>query len=141
MQFIKSKNSYIIRFESGENLIQELCSFCEKEGILGAFFSGIGALQSATLAFYNLENEQYEYKNLTGDYEIASLTGNVSIVNEEPFAHIHSVLSSDKFECVGGHLKEGIVGATCEIHLTKFDKKIERKMDEKVGLKLLDCGI
>lgn len=141
MQFIQSGNSYIIRFESRENLIEELCAFCEKEGIFGAFFSGIGALQNATLAFYNLENKEYEYKNLIGDHEIASLTGNVSIVNEKPFAHIHSVLSNDKFECMGGHLKDGIVGATCEIHLTKFDKKIERKMDEKVGLKLLDCGI
>lgn len=140
MQFVKANNSYVIRLEKGESIIEELESFCQKENISTAFLNGLGAILSATLAFYNLEKKEYELKNLSETCEIVSLVGNVALVDNKPFAHLHCVLSNSKFECFGGHLKEGTVGATCEIHLIKLDVEIERKLDEKIGLKLLDCG-
>lgn len=141
MQFVKATNSYVIRLEKGESIIKELELFCQKENISTAFLSGLGAFLSATLAFYNLEKKEYELKNLSETCEIASLVGNVALVGGKPFVHSHCVLSNNKFECFGGHLKIGVVGATCEIHLTKLDTEIERKLDEEIGLKLLDCSI
>ncbi len=141
MQFTKSGETYIIRLERGESIISSITSFCKEESITAAMFNAIGALSSATLAFYKLDKKGYELKKLTSDHEISSLTGNISLVDNQVFAHIHCVLSNNKFECVGGHLKEGTVGATCEIQLVKFDKRIERKMDESIGLNLLDCNI
>jgi len=35
---------------------------------------------------------------------------------------------------LGGHLKSGIVAATCEIFLTASDMKINRKPNEDIGL-------
>lgn len=141
MQFVKDNNSYIIRLEKGESIIEKLESFCIKENFSAAFLNGLGAILSATLAFYNLEKKEYELKNLSEACEIVSLVGNITLVDNKPFAHLHCVLSNSKFECFGGHLKEGTVGVTCEIHLIKLDVEIERKLDEKIGLKLLDCGV
>ena len=140
MQFVKANNSYIIRLEKGESIIEKLELLCQEENISTAFLSGLGALLSATLAFYNLEKKEYELKKLSETHEIVSLVGNITLVDGKPFVHSHCVLSNSKFECFGGHLKEGAVGATCEIHLTKLDTEIERKLDEEIGLKLLDCS-
>lgn len=141
MQFKKSDNFYLIRLERNENLIEEISKFCEKEEINAAFFTAIGALSSSTISFYNFQSKEYLDKNIDEDLEIVSLTGNISIVENKPFVHFHGVFSNKNFECFGGHIKKGIVGATCEIHLTKLNMKIERKMDDSIGLKLLDCNI
>lgn len=140
VQFVKSDNTYIIRLEKNESVIDELTKFCEKESINTATFSGIGAVSSATLAFYNLGSKEYEFKTFSQDHEVVSLTGNVSLVENKPFLHIHCVLSNDKFECFGGHLKKGVVGATLEIRLTNLNIKIERELDNDTGLKLLNCS-
>lgn len=140
MQFVKENNSYIIRLERGESIIEKLELFCKKENISTALFNGLGAILSATLAFYNLEKKEYELKNISETCEIASLVGNITLAGGKPFVHSHCVLSNNKFECFGGHLKKGTVGATCEIHLMKLDTEIERKLDKKIGLKLLDSA-
>lgn len=139
MQFKKSDNFYLIRLEKEESFIEEISKLCEKEEITSAFFTAIGALSSLTISFYNLERKEYLDKNINEDCEIASLTGNVAIVENKPFVHAHGVFSNRNFECFGGHIKKGIVGATCEIHLTKLDMKAERTFDDFTGLKLLDC--
>ena len=139
MQFVKDKDNYILRLEKGEEIISTLTQFCKEENITTGFFSGIGAILSAELAFYNLFKKEYELKELSETHEIASLTGNIALVENSPFVHIHCVLSNNKFECFGGHLKNGVVGATCELYLAKETTTIERKFDEKIGLKLLDC--
>ena len=70
--------------------------------------------------------------------EIASLIGNISQKDGKPFLHIHTVLCDENFTCIGGHLKEAKVGATCEVHLIDLGMNIERKYDNGIGLKLLD---
>lgn len=139
MQFVKTNSNYIIRLEKGEEIIETLKSFCESEKINTAFFNAIGAALSAEIAYYDLPNKKYLTKELNSPHEIVSLNGNVTIVDEKPFVHAHGVFSNENLECKGGHLKEGVVGATCEIFLTKQDIELKREFDPEIGLKLLDC--
>jgi len=141
MQFVKTSERYIVRLEKGESIIDELTSFCQKENITTGFFYGLGAVLSAELGYYNLKTKKYRTKKFNNPHEIVSLVGNVSIVNNKPFIHAHCVLSNENFECFGGHLKEAVVGGTCEIYLTREEIALERKYDEETGLKLLDCAV
>lgn len=138
MQSTKDNNQYIIRLEKGEDLSEKLLEFCKEGNINTAVFNGIGAVLSAEIGFYNLETKEYGFKNIETPHEIVSLTGNVILVDGNPFLHIHCVLSNANFECFGGHLKTAVVGATCEIYLKKIDATIERKQNDEIGLKLLD---
>jgi len=104
-------------------------------------FYGIGAVLEAELAFYSLAKKKYIFKKLEKPQEIVSLTGNIALVENKPFLHIHAVLANDDFICSGGHLKEAVVGATGEIYLFSLKDAIERIFDEEIGLKLLDCKI
>jgi predicted DNA-binding protein with PD1-like motif len=69
-------------------------------------------------------------------FEIASMTGNVSMADDKPVAHIHIVLGKSDFSIFGGHLVSGIVGPTCEIILLPLETQIKREKDEKTGLML-----
>ncbi|OGD83875.1 hypothetical protein A3A54_01865 [Candidatus Curtissbacteria bacterium RIFCSPLOWO2_01_FULL_39_62] len=139
MQFTETNNRYLIRLEKGEEIIKSLTAFCSQNTIKSGELWAIGAVLSAEIGFYHLDKKNYSFKQFNTPHEIASLIGNVALVDGKPFLHIHTVLADENFACVGGHLKEATVGATCEVYLTNLDTEINRKFDEEIGLKLLDC--
>lgn len=140
MTYTSTEKGYIIILTRGEKLIETLTSLCENENIHSGVFQAIGAIENPELGYYNIDTKEYKWQSMSKMLEIVSLTGNVSLVDSKPFLHIHCVLSDDEFKTVGGHLKEGAVGATCEIYLTNFGIDIKREFDEEVGLKLLSIS-
>ncbi len=138
MKFTKSGNSFVIRLAKGEEILKSLTDFCSQNSILSGYFWAIGAVDSAKIGFYDLNKKEFNFKNFNTPYEIASLIGNISQADGKPFLHIHTVLSDENFTCIGGHLEEAVVGATCEVYLVDLGINIERKFDQEIGLKLLD---
>lgn len=138
MRFTKSHNSYLIRLNKGEKILETLTAFCKSENLLSGSLSGLGSASEIELGYYALDTKEYHWKKFDGTYEILNMTGNLSLVDGNPFIHIHSVLSDENYQTFGGHLKEAVAGATVEIFLTLKDYAIERKMDDEIGLKLLD---
>ncbi len=138
MRYKKIESVYAIRLEKGEKAVEKLLELCEKEDIKAGYFSGLGALSELELAHFNLVTREYSSKTLSGQYEIVSLHGNVSTLDGKSYIHAHIVVGDSEFRSWSGHLKEGTVGATCEIYLTKLDAALSRKKDEKTGLNLLD---
>ena len=54
MKYRKIGNSYVIRLERGEKVIEKLTEFCRKEGIKSGHCSGIGGLERAEIAYFNI---------------------------------------------------------------------------------------
>lgn len=138
MQFKNTSKDYVIRLELDEKFSETLLSFCEKESIKSAHFTAIGAVEQVELAFYDLPTKTYSFRHFESPMELVSMTGNISLVDGQPFIHAHGVFSDKQFATVGGHVKDLVVGPTIEIFLAPIDEKIERKMNDEVGLKLLD---
>ena len=138
MKSKKIKDTYFIRLERGEKIIESLKAFCTKNKIKCGYFFGIGALHEAELAHYIVENKKYTTKILKQPLEIINMNGNVTTMNKEIYLHCHITLSDEKMNAVAGHLKEGIISATCEIVLVKLNARIDRKFNEFTGLNLLD---
>lgn len=89
MRYRKVGNTFIIRLVKGEEIINSLTKLLKKEKIYAAHFSGIGAVQSATLGFYNLKKKKYLWKRV-GECEVASLTGNAVLFSWRAFERSHS---------------------------------------------------
>ena len=138
MKFKKINDTYILRLDRGEKLVENLKNFCNIEKINCGYFFGIGSLDEAELAHYIVRNKKYTYELFRQPLEIVNLTGNVATMSNEAYLHCHITLSDVNMEAIAGHLKEGIVGATAEIILIKIDGEINRKYDEKIGLNLMD---
>ncbi len=138
MRFKKIGSAYIIRLEKGELIITSLLGLCNKEKICAGYFNGIGACSEAELAHFNLKTKEYSTKKFTGQYEITSLHGNISTLDNKSYAHAHITIAEDKFAVAGGHLKEAVISATCEIVLVALNSQIERKKDSDTGLNLIN---
>lgn len=132
------KKTYILRLKKGEELVSFILNYCQKNDLPSAWFSALGAAESAKLAFYNLANKSFVRKDINHPLEIASLVGNIATLDGKLVAHCHTVLSDDKMQTYGGHLDELIVGATCEIILHQLDLKLKRKYSDNIGLNLLE---
>lgn len=139
MNFQKVNDGYVVVLSHGEEIISSLSQFCAEQAIVSGKIQAIGAVDSVELGFYDLPAKEYQWNKFEQGMEIVSLLGNIALVEEKPFIHGHIVVSDSQFQCFGGHLKEGIVGATCEVHITQFDASIERVMNNEIGLKLLRC--
>lgn len=140
MRFIKTDKGYVVRLFKWEHVVTSLTQFCIDENITSGFINGLGGAFEAELGFYYVDRKEYECKKF-GACEIVSLIGNIAFVEGKPFLHIHAVIADTSFAAFGGHLKEATVSATCEVFITPFETKLERTMDEKIGLKLLTCEV
>jgi hypothetical protein len=138
MDFSKDGNNLIVRLDAGDEVISSLLSACKKTEIKSGFFYGIGALKTAELSHFSTKEMKYNSKTFDGAFEILSIKGNISLVENEPFVHAHVVLASDDFHAFGGHLKSGIVDPTCEIFIQRAETVLTRKNDGRTNLKLLD---
>jgi predicted DNA-binding protein with PD1-like motif len=133
---------YFVRLERDEDVLKVLTDFCAEKGIESGSFRAIGAVKEARIGYYDLTKKEYGSKMYEAEMEVASMTGNVALVDGKPFIHCHAVLSGiapgTENQPVGGHVFEAKVAVTLEVHLEVFNESIERKLDEDIGLKLLD---
>lgn len=139
---VTGKAQYVLRLERGEDVIPVLTAFCKEKGIQNGFFRALGAVEQAKIGYYDLAKKEYGDKVYPDAMEVASMTGNIALVDGSPFIHCHCVLSGiapgTENQAIGGHVFEAKVAVTLEVHLQAFDGVVERKHDEAIGLKLLD---
>lgn len=128
----------VLVLEQGEDIIESVTDLAKEQNGKFGTVSGIGACDDVELNFYNIETKTYEKKRIQEPLELISLLGNVSHIDDKPFAHLHATFGTNQYETLSGHLTKAIVSATAEIviHMTNLD--INRKHNETIGLNLLD---
>lgn len=134
MKYFVLGSAYVIRLDAGEKIVETVRGLCERDGIGGGFFNGLGAVGQAEIGHFDPETDEYGWTVLSGPYEIVSLYGNITTVDGKPFVHAHIALGDNTFAVRGGHLKEAVVSVTCEVTLTRFRDDIGRRKDEGTGL-------
>ncbi|MBI2655066.1 DNA-binding protein [Candidatus Woesearchaeota archaeon] len=138
MNFKKIGNSYVIRLDKGEKILESIKSFCAKNGIKCGHFNGIGAADEAEFGFYIESKKKYNFELFRQPLEIVSLNGNITTLNREIHVHCHAVFGDANMEAIAGHLKEATVSFTCEIFLVRLDSEVGRKYNDKTGLNLME---
>lgn len=128
---------YILRFDRGEELVSCLAVFAAQEKIHGASFAAIGAAEKVVISFYSGRTKTYEDMLIKDELEISALSGTIGWKGSESVIHAHGVFSDRTMKSFGGHVKKCVVSFTGEVSLFVFNKKVERKFDEKTGLNLL----
>ena len=138
MKYKKIDDAWVIVLARGEKVIEKLTEFAKAENIQSGYFHGLGAISAVELAHYNVETKSYSVKSMEQLLEIINLTGNVARKESEIIIHAHVVAGTDKMEVYGGHLKEAVVAATCEVIFNEFQEPIHRKYDGDIGLNLME---
>jgi len=126
------------RLSSGRDILEGLNELVDAKNITGADFTAIGAVSRAVVGFF-VGRGQYSEKLFEGPLEIVSCVGNVSVKENQPFIHAHISLADHKGNVFGGHLLPGCqVAATFEVIFHVHDTAMNRTLDSKTGLFLLD---
>ena len=126
MEYKKVKNHIIVRLDVGEEIISSIMNILKNEKISFVTVTGIGATNDFTVGTYDVTNQLYKKSNYKGVYEIVSLLGNTSTMNNEPYIHIHMSAADKNNNVVGGHLNEAYISATAEIILNIIETNVDR---------------
>ena len=137
MDYRRFGNKIIARIDKGEEILEEIREIALKEDIKLADITALGAINDFTAGVFRTAEKKYDSNDFKGNFEIVSLTGTISTMKGEFYAHIHMSAGNEKGEVFGGHLNRAVVSATCEMVITVIDGIVERCFDEEVGLNLL----
>lgn len=136
-QSYQVKNTYIVRFGCQKDLLREITDFILSHQITLGHISLIGAVSSYHVGYYDSIAKKYISIEEERHMEILNGTGNISLKDGKPFAHVHLTLADDTGKAVGGHLFEGVKIFACEAVITEFDgAPLIRELDEDTGLTL-----
>lgn len=128
---------YVLALEPGDELIRSLIEFARHRDVDAAIISGLGAVRAVELGFYHLAQQDYERRRFDEPLEACSLTGNIALLDGEPFPHVHGVFSRPDCTTVGGHVFEAVCAVTLEIAVYTMAGTLVRGPVDYCNLKLL----
>ena len=137
-QIDNSPRTYVLIFETGDELAEGLHQFAKEQTLSAASFKAVGALSSVRLGWFNWESRKYETAvTLDEQVELLSLIGDVALKDGEPVVHAHAVIGRKDGAAYGGHLLEADVRPTCEVFLTESPANLQKLIDPASGLALI----
>lgn len=136
MEYRKFENTYVIRMDRGEEILEQLKAFSLAEGVKLASVQALGAVGDFTVGVFRTKEKKYEGNTFQGDFEIVSLTGTVNTMNGEFYCHLHMSAGDTEGHVVGGHLNRAVVSATCEMVVNVIPGTVDRAFSEEIGLNL-----
>lgn len=123
-------------FETGDEFMAGLRAHAAERGLQAARFTGIGAFQSATLAYFEWSSRTYREIPVDEQVEVLVLAGDLALKDGKPEPHVHVVLGRRDGSTVGGHLLRGAVRPTLELMLESGGALV-RQLDPDSGLPLI----
>lgn len=136
MDYRRFGDTYVVRMDRGEEVVEQLRELAEKESIRLAGVEALGATDDFTVGVYDVEAKQYHARRFEGAYEIVSLLGTISTMNGAFYQHLHLCAAGLDGQAVGGHLNSARISATCEMLVRLIDGRVDRERDGETGLNL-----
>lgn len=126
----------LARLEHGAEIIGQITSIIREKDIRAGQMSVIGALDQAEIGYYDQANHIYQGIQINEPVELASCSGNISLLKGQPYAHVHAVLSGMKGMVWAGHLTSGRIFAA-ELYIQELTgQDLIRSEDSVTGLNL-----
>ena len=138
MNYKKENNKIFISIDKGELVNQKLLEVAQQENLTSGWINGLGAISNIEIGYWDIEKKIYEKQKFNNDYELLSLIGNVSLVDNTPFIHTHISFSDTSFKVFGGHLFDAEVIAAAEFCIFTSNYHLHRKLNCDIGLSLWD---
>ena len=138
MEYRKYGDTFYIRMDRGDEIIEKILMVCKEEEIHSCTFNGIGGCGKAEIQTFIPETGTFEMRRLEGMLELVSLNGNViTDENGDYYHHTHAVFAykvGEDHRVAAGHMKSIMVSYTAEIELRPVvDGEIKRKYDSETG--------
>jgi predicted DNA-binding protein with PD1-like motif len=134
------QTTWVLVFDTDDEVIGELQRFAREQGLGGSHFSGIGAFRRALLGYFDWKTKDYRRNPVEEQVEVVALTGFITEGADGPKVHTHVALGRSDGTAYAGHLLEGYVRPTLELEVDESPRHLRRRLDPESGLPLIDPG-
>ena len=138
MKYSKVDDKIYVSIDKGELVNDKLLEVAKIEKLNSGWINGLGAISDIEIGYWDIEKKIYIKKYFDEDYELLSLIGNISLVNNESFIHTHISFSNTEFKVFGGHMFDAKVIAAAEFCIFTSNYHLHRKLNCDIGLSLWD---
>ena len=83
---------YAVIFYQGDEAFSGLVEFAEKYQVTSAHFTAIGALNGATLGWFDPQRKMYKKIPINGQHEVIGMSGDIALYQGKPVVHTHMVV-------------------------------------------------
>ena len=136
MEYRKFGDTYVVRMDKGEEILEQVKALALAEHIQLASVQALGAVNDITVGVFDVASKTYHSNHFQGSYEIVSLTGTVSTMNEAFYCHLHMSAGDEQGRVVGGHLNRAVISATGELVITILPGTVDRAFSQEIGLNI-----
>jgi predicted DNA-binding protein with PD1-like motif len=92
-QINDSPRTFVLVFESGDELTSGIDQFAKEQKFSAANFKAVGTLSSVCLGWFDWGSEKYEPSVVLNEQlEVFSLIGGVALKDNEPIVHAHAMV-------------------------------------------------
>jgi len=128
---------HLLRLSHGADLYDEMSRFVIDNDIRAATVTFLGAVQRASLRYYDQEAGEYRDFVIDEPLEVVSGVGNVSLLDGRPFLHIHAALADARGHAHGGHVNTGTAVFALEATIQELEGEPPIRLpDDCTGLTL-----
>ncbi|MDB6147852.1 MAG: hypothetical protein JWO45_1516, partial [Spartobacteria bacterium] len=82
---------YAVIFYQGDEAFSGLVEFAEKYHVTSAHFTAIGAVNEATLGWFDPQRKMYKKIPVHGQHEVIGMSGDIALYKGNPVVHTHMV--------------------------------------------------
>lgn len=129
---------YLVSIADHSSIVEALTDFVISQSVTAGQITGIGAVNKATLRYYNPSTKKYLDKIFEEQMEIANLSGNIFMLEGKVVLHLHITLGRKDYSAIAGHLLDANIRGAGEFFVYPIPTLALKKNDENTGLNLYE---
>jgi predicted DNA-binding protein with PD1-like motif len=137
----ETTTQYAVIFYQGDEALSGLLEFAEKYHVTSAHFTAIGALNKATLGWFDPQRKMYKKIPVNGQHEVIGMSGDIALYQGKPVVHTHIVVGRPDGTTLAGHVLDAYVSPTLEVMVTVDPITMKKRFDPETELTLIDPSL
>jgi len=129
---------YAIIFYQGDEAFSGLLQFAQKYHVTSAHFTAIGAVNGATLGWFDPERKMYKKIPINGQHEVIGMSGDIALYQGKPVVHTHMIVGAPDGTTRAGHVLAAFVSPTLEVMVTVDPATMKKRFDPDTDMTLID---
>jgi len=134
----EATRQYAVIFYQGDEAFSGLLEFAQKYHVTSAHFTAIGALNGATLGWFDPRRKMYRKIPINGQHEVIGMSGDIALYQGKPVVHTHMVVGTSDGTTRAGHVLAAYVSPTLEVMVTVDPVAMQKRFDPETDLTLID---
>ena len=129
---------YAVIFYQGDEAFSGMLEFAQKYHVTSAHFTAIGAVNGATLGWFDPQRKMYKKIPIEGQHEVIGMSGDIALYEGKPVVHTHMLVGDSNGTTQGGHVLVAYVSPTLEVMVTVDPVTMQKRFDPDTDLTLID---